>query len=150
MIDRLSAHDRVGLDTPIFIYHLEGVRRYAELVAPVFDAIELGTFHGVTSIITLLELAVRPLQLGRPDVADEYEVRLEFFPNLTIHEFSRATVRIASMLMAQHQLHGPDAMQIAACLHHDATAFLTNDIRLRKVTELEVIILNDFLDPISS
>jgi predicted nucleic acid-binding protein len=39
-------------------------------------------------------------------------------------------------------------MQIAACLHHGATAFLTNDMRLRRVTELEVIILNDFLDSV--
>jgi predicted nucleic acid-binding protein len=147
VIDRLSTHDLVGLDTPIFIYHLEGVQRYAEFAALVFDAIELGTFNGVTSPITFLELAVRPFQLGRPDVADEYEARLELFPNLTVSELSRATVRMASMLMARHQLHGPDAMQIAACLQHGATAFLTNDIRLRKVTELDVIVLYDFLDP---
>jgi len=146
VIDRLSAHDLVGLDTSIFIYHLEGVRNYAELVAPVFDAIETGSLHGVTSLITLLELVVRPLQMGRPDIADEYEVRLEDFPNLTIRGFSRATVRLASTLIAQHRLQGPDAMQIAACLQHGATAFVTNDIRLRRVTELEIIILNDFID----
>jgi predicted nucleic acid-binding protein len=146
VIDRLSSHELVGLDTSIFIYHLEGVRNCAELVAPVFDAIETGTIHGVTSLITLLELAVRPLQLGRPDIADQFEVRLEIFPNLTIHGFSRATIRLASMLMAQHRLQGPDAMQIAACLQHGATAFVTNDIRLRKVTDLEIIILNDFID----
>lgn len=146
MIDKLSAHDLVGLDTSIFIYHLEGVRHYADLVTPVFDAIEAGTVLGVTSLITLLELTVRPLQLDRPDIADEYEVRLEIFPNLTIQTFSRSTVRLASTLMAQHRLQGPGAMQIAACLHHGATAFLTNDIRLRRVSELEVIILNDFIE----
>jgi predicted nucleic acid-binding protein len=146
VIDRLSAHDLVGLDTSVFIYHLEEVRNYADLVAPVFDAIETGTFHAVTSLITLLELAVRPLQLGRPDIANEYEIRLEVFPNLTIQAFSRATIRLASRLVAQHRLQGPDAMQIAACLQHGATAFLTNDIRLRRVTELQVIILDDFVE----
>jgi hypothetical protein len=28
-----------------------------------------------------------------------------------------------------------------------ATAFVTNDLRLRRVTELDMIILDDFLDP---
>lgn len=148
MINVLRSHDLVGLDTPIFIYHLEGTHGYSDLVAPVFDDIEAGVFRGTTSIVTLMELAIRPIQLGRPDIADEYEARLVIFPNLSIREFSRQTMRQAATLRARYQLRAPDAMQLAACLHDGATAFLTNDIRLRRVTELDIIILNDFLDPV--
>lgn len=148
MIDVLQSHNLVGVDTSIFIYYLEGVRDYAELVEPVFDEIEAGSFGGVTSIVTLLELAVRPIQIGRPDIADEYEARLTIFPNLSIREFSQHTMRQAATLRARYQLRTPDAMQVAACLEGGATAFLTNDIRLRRVTELKVIILNDFIDSV--
>ena len=108
MITALRDHDLVGLDTAIFVYFFEGVQDYANLVAPVFEAIETGVFHGATSAITLMELAVRPLQLGRRDIADEYEVRLDIFPNLTIRDVSRTTLRQAAQLIARHQLHGPD------------------------------------------
>jgi hypothetical protein len=36
---------------------------------------------------------------------------------------------------------------MAACIVAGATAFVTNDRRLRRVTELDTIILDDFLDP---
>jgi predicted nucleic acid-binding protein len=40
-------------------------------------------------------------------------------------------------------LRTPDALQIAACLAHGAEAFVTNDRRLRRVTEIEVKVLED-------
>lgn len=61
-----------------------------------------------------MELAVRPLQLGRPDVADEYEVLVANFPHLTITDIERPTVRRAAELRARHGLRPADALQVAA------------------------------------
>lgn len=142
----LRAHQRVGLDTSVFIYHLEGTSRYAPCVASVFGELAYGSFQGITSVLTLMELTVKPLQLGRPDVADEYEVLLSNYPNLTIVDVDKATARSAAGLRATYRLRPADALQVAACLREDATALLTNDRDLRRVTEIQVLLLDDFIE----
>jgi predicted nucleic acid-binding protein len=37
-----------------------------------------------------------------------------------------------------------DSLQVAACLDRGATAFVTNDNGLRRVTDLDVLVLADF------
>lgn len=142
----LRGHGRVGLDTSVFIYHLEGTSRYAACAAEVFSELAHGSFQAVTSVLTLMELAVKPLQLGRPDVADEYEVLLLNYPNLGIAEIDRATVRRAAELRAADRLRPADALQLAACLQQGATAFLTNDRELRRVAEVQVLLLEAFVE----
>lgn len=85
-------------------------------------------------------------QLGRPEVADEYEVILANYPNLRIIEVARSTARRAAELRAAHRLRPADAVQLAACLEAGATAFLSNDRDLGRVAEIEVLLLNDFLE----
>ncbi len=94
-----------------------------------------------------MELTVKPLQLGFADVADEYEMVLSTYPNLTIAGFDRATARRAAELRAIYRLRPADALQVAACLQSGATAFLTNDKGLRRVTEeIHVMVLDDFVE----
>ena len=69
----LRRHERIGLDTPVFVYHIEGASPYAAPAGRVFEELANGAFAGVTSVLTLTELTVKPLQLGRLEVADEYE-----------------------------------------------------------------------------
>jgi predicted nucleic acid-binding protein len=141
----LRRHERVGLDTPVFIYHIEGTARFAEPAGVVLDELAGGAFAGVTSVLTLMEIAVRPLQVGRPEVAEEYEVLLANYPNLAIAAIDRPTARRAAELRARHRLRPADALQLATCLERGATAFLTNDRELRRVSDLQVLILEDFV-----
>lgn len=143
----LQAHQRIGIDTSVFIYHIEDVRRYTELTDLVFDDLAHGVFEGVTSILTLMELVVRPLQLNKPETADEYEVLMSSYPHLAIAGHDRLTARRAAELRARYRLRPADALQIASCLQHGATAFLTNDLDLRRVGEITVLALDDFLQP---
>lgn len=135
----------VGLDTSPFIYHIEGTTAYAECTHLVFEELARGSFRGVTSVLTLMELSVKPLQLGRPDVADEYEVLLVNFPNLSIIDLNRDTARKAAELRANYRVRPADALQLSACLEAGATAFLTNDRALKRVADLEVVLLDDFV-----
>jgi len=141
----LRRHERVGFDTPVFIYHIEGTTRVAEPAWVAMDELAGGAFAGVTSVLTLMEIAVKPLQVGRPDVAEEYEVLLANYPNLTVAAIDRRIARRAAELRAPHRLRPADALQVAACLEQGATAFLTNDRELRRITELQVLILEDFV-----
>jgi predicted nucleic acid-binding protein len=145
LTDSLRRHATVGIDTSIFIYQLEDSDRYASVAEEALDALAHGVFQGVTSVLTLMEVAVRPLQLGRTDVADDYELLLGSYPHLAVVELDRATARRAAVLRATYRLRPADALHVAACLESGATAFLTNDKGLRRVNELEVIVLDDYV-----
>lgn len=142
----LRHHRIVGFDTSVFIYHLEKSERYAEVAADVLTSLASNEFEGVTSVLTLMEIAVRPLQIGRPEVADIYGVSLHALPNLTIVTIDEFIARQAAELRAIYRLSSPDAIHIAACIQYGATAFLTNDKTLRRVTEIETLLLDDFVN----
>jgi predicted nucleic acid-binding protein len=42
-------------------------------------------------------------------------------------------------------LKAMDAIQIAVSINVGADAFITNDVRLKQITELKTIVLNDYL-----
>jgi predicted nucleic acid-binding protein len=142
----LRQHARVGLDTSIFIYHIEGSSRYASPAGVALEELVRGAFEGVTSVLTLMEIAVKPLQLGRADVADEYELLLATYPHLTVVGIDREIARRAAELRADHRLRPADALQVGSCLEHGTTAFLTNDRGLRRIGELETFVLEDFVE----
>ena len=81
---RLARAKVIGLDTPIFIYFLENNERYGPLAQLTINGIEKGKWQGATSTITLMEITIRPWQLGRESAAREYEAILAHFPNLSI------------------------------------------------------------------
>lgn len=143
---RLKSLSRVGLDIAIFIYHLEENPAYLRLTRELFSGIEMGARVGITSTITLMEIIVRPLSLGRPDIARKYEAFLVNFPNLKIIDLDRDVVRRAARMRAAYRIRTPDALQISACLGHGAQAFITNDRRLEWLQDkVDVMLLDNFV-----
>lgn len=144
---RLARAKVIGLDTPIFIYFLENNARYGPLAQLTLNGIEKGKWQGITSAITLMEITVRPWQLGRESAAREYEAVLVHFPNLSVVDVDRNVARAAAQLRAKYNVSPPDALQVAASLSYGAKAFLTNDKRLSKMQDLiDVLVLDDFLE----
>ena len=141
----LARHKKVGLDTMVFIYHLEDHPRYGPLTQRIFEALEAGKNRGVTSVIALLELLVRPKVEGREEVAREYLHLLTTYPNLAILAIDVGVAEIAAELRAKYGVRTPDALQLAAAVQAGATGFITNDRRLEAVKELEIGVLDDFL-----
>ena len=143
--ERLAGQAIIGLDTAIFIYHLEAHPRYQPLTQELLAGIQAGRQMAITSTITVMELTIRPWQVGRPAVAREYEALLVHFPHLTLADVTRDVARRAAQLRARYHLRPADALQAATALVHRATAFVTNDRRLtRLVPVLDIIILDDF------
>jgi predicted nucleic acid-binding protein len=143
---RLAKAKVVGLDTSIFIYFLENNAKYGPLAQITINGIEKGKWQGVTSTITLMEITVRPWQLGRETAAREYEAVLVHFPNLSIVDIDRNVARTAAQLRAKFNVPAPDALQVAASLSFGAKAFLTNDKRLSRLQELiDVLVLDDYI-----
>jgi predicted nucleic acid-binding protein len=144
LIDRLKGHAAIGLDTPVFIYHLEAQPRYLPLTQELFAEVQAGEWTACTSTITLMELTVRPWQLELPGVAREYEALLVYFPHLTIADVTRDVARQAAQLRARYRLRPVDAIQAATAMVHRATVFVTNDATLARLAQaLDVVLLDD-------
>ena len=139
-------HKRVLIDTSIWIYHFEQHPQLAAAAGEIIENLEAGKFRGVASELTLLELTVKPLQLGRQDVADDYEVLLDYFPNFELVPISREILLEAAALRARQRLRTPDAIQIATALRTGATLAVTNDEGWRSFPFLETIILTDLIE----
>lgn len=62
----------VYLDTNVFVYAVEGFARHRAIIGELFHEIELGHVDAITSELTLAEALVKPLEVGRRDIADLY------------------------------------------------------------------------------
>ncbi len=131
ILDALRRFQRVGFDTPVFVYHIEQTSRWAAPASAALEMMTDGRFAGMTSVVTVLEIAIKPLRLGRPEIADAYEALIEDITNLAIIDVDARSARIGAELRATYGLRTPDSLQIAACLANGAKAFVTNDRRLR-------------------
>lgn len=144
--ERLAAHTTLGLDTSVFIYHVEANRRYLPLTRALLAGVQAGRWAALTSTISLMELTVRPWQLGFSAVAREYEALLVHFPHLTVLDVTRDVARRAAQLRADYRLRPADALQVGTALVHGATAFVSNDKGLMRLAPvIDVVILEDLV-----
>ena len=126
-------------------YHLEAHLHYQPLTQELLAGIQAGRHAANISTVTVMELTVRPWQVGRPAVAREYEALLVHFPHLTLADVTRDVARRAAQLRARYRLRPADALQVATALVRGATVFVANDRRLTRLAPvLDIIILGDF------
>jgi predicted nucleic acid-binding protein len=106
--------------------------------------VERGGVRAVTSTLSLMEVLVRPKQLGQQKVADDYGFLLRTFPNLTLRNIDDTCAEKAADLRTAYGIRPPDALQIGTAMVSGATCFVTNDEKLKRVKEIEVVVLNHF------
>jgi predicted nucleic acid-binding protein len=135
----------IGLDTMVFIYHFEENQIYSPLTFSIFESLEKGSFNGITSILTLLEILVKPKKENNSILTERYKILLETFPNLQVKEINENIADIASSLRANYNINTPDAIQVATALDAQADRFITNDTSLKKITEIKVLLLSEML-----
>lgn len=140
---RLGRHRRTLIDTRVWIYHFEQNPVFSKAAGAVLERLEDGRFEGIASELTLLEIIVRPLELERQDVADEYEILLTRWPNLRLEPVTRDVLLEAARLRAAHGLKTPDAIVLATGLQAGATLAVSNDRAWRRVSGIETMLLSE-------
>jgi len=145
LVDELR-ETRVCIDTAPVIYFIEKHPKYLNVVKPVFTEIEAGNIDAITSTITLLEVLVQPLRIGNETLAERYREILLYSENLTTFEIVHEVTEMAAKLRAKYTIRTPDAIQIAVGVLYGAVKFVTNDSLLRKVPDIKVLVLDDFLE----
>lgn len=143
LIDDIGAGP-IGIDTAIFIYFIEEDSRYISTIAPLFEAADAGGIEIVTSALTLLEVLVVPYRAGNVELAEHYEAVLSRGRGIRMIDLGRDHLRRAARLRASTGVATPDALQMAAALAMQCSAFITNDRRLPAVPNLKVLQLSTY------
>jgi predicted nucleic acid-binding protein len=133
---------RVYLDANCFIYSLEKVQPFAELLKRVWDAVYTGGIRLVSSELTLLEALVGPLQKADLVMAGDVRALLES-PEVELIRVDRELLMDAATLRAKFGLKTPDAIHAATSLASGCKMFLTNDKDFQRVHDLQVTVLSE-------
>jgi predicted nucleic acid-binding protein len=141
----LRAHPKVALDTCIFIYQFEANPQYSPLTDRIFRALDQSDIVAVTSTVTMAELLVHPYRDHDPRKADNLLGLLSTYPNLDWIAPDLEIASGAAKIRAQNRLSSPDAIQAATAINVRASALFTNDPVFRRVTNLEALLLDDYI-----
>lgn len=136
---------RLGIDSSPIIYFVENRLPYADICAEAFREIEAGEIVGVASTLTLTEVLAHPLRNERADLADAYRMLLQATEGIQLVVIDARIADFAGELRARYNLKTPDALQIATAVLSGCEAFLTNDKGLKRVSEIRILALDDFI-----
>jgi predicted nucleic acid-binding protein len=141
----IERHKIIGLDTAPFIYYIEDVAPYADLLHPVFSLVETHALRAVTSTVTLAEILTKPFADKNFSLADEIKFTLKSYSSLSVAPIDEKLGEVAALIRARYTIRLPDALQVAAAIQGEATLFVTNDKRVKKFDALQVLLLSDFI-----
>jgi predicted nucleic acid-binding protein len=122
---------KVYLDANFFIYALEAVAPWARVAGAVLTSLDGGGLAAVTSELSLAECLVKPLELGRRDIAGAYLELLKDHRFLSVIPVTREVLIEAARLRGLSRIKLPDAIHAATALQKGCSSLLTNDDRLR-------------------
>lgn len=139
--DALSGVDLLCIETAPFIYYTENRPIYFDKMRAIFDRMNEGQFEVVCSVITLSETLNKPIESNDQRLINAYNSLFENTYGITLVSVNKSIARRAAGLRAQYNLKTPDALHIATALETGCQVFLTNDIALKRVTEMHVLVL---------
>lgn len=133
----LATTTRIGLDTPVLIYHFEDVSPYAELTTRILGSVTAGT-RLLVSAISIAEILT-----GRSPLMEE---GIQALPGLTVQDVTLKTAAAAAELRGNTSLPLPDALIVASLLEGEAQVIVTNDARWKSAKlPCRVVLLDEHL-----
>ena len=141
--DALRGVRQLGIDSAPLIYLVEKHPTYFDQVVFIMRHIHNGSIDGVASVLALTEVLVHPLRTGNQTLAQDYENILLNSTGFRLVPVDTNVARQSADLRARYNLRTPDALHIATALEAGCEAFLTNDLALKRVTEVRVLALDE-------
>ena len=145
LADEIPHGSRIAFDTNaiIYIYFVEEHTQFFPVLRPVFAMLANGQATGVVSVVTLLEVLVRPLRLDRHDLAQRYRDVLSH--NLAITALDVMISERAASLRAALRLAVVDAVIAATALECSCTHLVTNDPAFRNVDGMRILVIGEYV-----
>lgn len=99
-----------------------------------------------SSVITLTEVLSKPFEAGDEKLASKFANFLKRGKNLSLIEISTSIAERAGILRGRYpDIKALDAIQISAAIDVGADIFVTNDQKLKQISEIKVLVLKDYL-----
>ncbi len=134
--------NRTFIDTAPFVYLLEYNEVLTDKTKRVFGGLNANT-QFLTSVITYAEYCVKPKTINNKKAITEF---LNLLNDLEC-DIKNIDINIAEStaeLRAKYQfLRTPDALQLATAIYNDCNKFITNDKKLKQITEIEIVLITD-------
>lgn len=137
----LAGHERIALDSNVLIYLLEGDGPLAEGAARVLDGLSRDDARGVMAAVGVTEILAGPARDGEAIGFERLAAAIREMP-ISVVALDHALAEDAAWLRGALGVSTTDAIHLATARRAGATAFITNDRRLRSIARLEVIRLD--------
>jgi predicted nucleic acid-binding protein len=139
-----GTHRLIALDSNVLIYLLETTGAIADVAARIVDAVDAGETKAILSAVGLVEILTGPARVGD---AAAFELTAEALRDLPIRvvPLDGARAEDAARIRGALGIGLEDAVHLASAREAGATAFITNDRRLRSIPRLEVIYMDDLV-----
>ena len=141
----LPSDGPIYLNASAFIYSVERIEPYRTLLEPLWQQAQSGQFTVVSSDLVVLETLVKPLR-EKDTFVEQLFVRLFDASEVMLIPTTRALWEEAARLRADTGLKTPDALHAATALHAECTLLITNDSDFRRVENLNVAVMEDYLN----
>jgi predicted nucleic acid-binding protein len=146
LAEELARIPSVFIDTAPIIYYIEAHPQYGPLVSDIVKAFQSGKLLAFSSVITLAEVLPKPIEAGNETLAREFSSFLKTGKNISMLEITADIAELAGKFRGRYTfLKTMDAIQIATSLEAKAAAFITNDSKLKNVSDIKVLLLKEYL-----
>jgi len=86
---------------------------------------------------------VQPYKQNNDELVNQFYALLTTYPNLQWIGLTTAIADTGARLRAKYTIKTPDAILLATAIHAGASGFIGNDNKMKGITELDVLILNE-------
>ncbi len=139
----LPSEGMIYLDSNGFIYSVEKIEPYVDLLYPVWLSARTGNILVQSSELALLEVLVKPFKLTDRLLEASFRDLLLGSREVLLLPIDQSILERAAELRATTGLKTPDAIHAAAALDSGCSMFVTNDPAFRRVPGLPVVVLSE-------
>ncbi len=141
----MTGFESVFFDTAPFIYLIENHPVYYSPVAKYLTVLDVNENLLLTSSLTAAEFGCKPAKNKETLPLENFKNLIKEF-NFKILDVNMGIVEFSWKLIEQYPfLKMIDSLQLSMAMKLSSTKFLTNDFELKKVKEIEVILVNDII-----
>ena len=139
----MTVTEKVFFDTAPFIYLIENHSDYYAKVEQFFVKAEEDNWELMTSVLSIAEFGVKPEKEGRQDLIIDLDNLLIDF-HFQVVNINIDIARQSYQLRAKYNaLKAMDSIQLATAIKMGCSYFFTNDKKLKKTEELNVILVEE-------
>ena len=142
--DALKGIQLLYVETPPIIYYVESHPTYVDRMGFIIDYLEQSqSLRAISSVITLAEVLMHPIKENKQTLVKEYQDILLNSAEFSLMPVTVSVAQSAARFRAQYNLRTPDALHVATAIDAGCDAFLTNDLGLKRVNELTILVLDE-------